>query len=454
MEMKRLSLLMIAIFVASPTLAGDIGQERTPRVFTNEDLEIYRTRPMADRETGGPENAKAPPGTEQEVDAGTIFRKNNNAVVVVASFDSKGVFYEHGSGFIIGRDGMVVTSLHVIKNAAEVRIKAGGNVVSVKGVLYSDKENDIAILKAEGTNFPFVALGDSGDAGIGEKVYVMSNPRATENTVSEGVLNGTRVINNRKLLQISASFSEGSSGGPVFNKFGWVIGIATFVLRDAQQLQAEQGSSFAVPIELIKDALSSEGITEFRDIRTGDRTQSAEYWLNLGNELNRSGKYSEAVDAYRKAVEISPDLTGGLNGLGVAYMSLKRYRDAVDAFLQALRTEPDSAWTYSNLGLAYLESGNEREAVDALKKAVSIMPDLGAAQFNLGLAFRRMGMYREAAEAYRNAVRATPRNAEAHFHLGIMYINLNSEDAAMEEYKILKDLNPALAGHLFNMMKR
>lgn len=445
---------MIAIFVASPALAGDIVQERAPHVFTNEDLEVYRSKPNADRETEVPENPKAPPGTEQEVNAGTIFRGNNDAVVVVASFDSKGILYEHGSGFIIRRDGMVVTSLHVIKNAAEVRIKSGENVVSVKGVLYADKENDIAILKAEGTNFPFVVLGNSEDIGNGEKVYVMSNPRATENTVSEGILNSTRVINNRKLLEISAPFSEGSSGGPVFNKFGRVIGIATFVLREAQQLQAGQTMNFAVPIELIKDALSSEGVTEFRDIRTENRTQTAAYWLNLGDELNRSGKYSEAVDAYRKAVEISPDLTGGLNGLGVAYMSLKRYRDAIDAFLQALRTEPDSAWTYSNLGLAYLESGNERGAVDALKKAVSIMPDLGAAQFNLGLAFRRMGMYSEAAEAYRNAVRANPQNAEAHFHLGIMYINLNSEDAAMEEYKILKDLNPALAGHLFNMMKR
>jgi len=360
----------------------------------------------------------------------------------------------HGSGFFVRNDGAVVTSFHVVRNAAEVMVKAGGTVFAVKGILHTDKENDIAILKVEGANFSTVTLGDSGSAETGEKVYAMSNPEAEGNTVSEGTLAGAMELGNRKLLQITAPFFEGSSGGPVFDSNGKVIGIATFIIREGQSPNSGQVLNFVVPINLIKNDLSIEQITEFSEIYTEDRGKTAEYWISSGNTLSRSGKYEEALEAYKKAVATDPAQAAALNGLGVVLTKLKRYGEAIEACKRALEIEPDSAWVYSNIGLAYLESGIEKEAVNAFTKAIRIMPDLDAAHFNLGLAYRRLGRYKEAAEAFRNAVRINPGSAEAHFELGIMYVNLNDERAAMEEYKILRELNPPLAEQLSSMLKR
>ena len=451
--MRGLAATVMTVFIVSSAFSAERTDQDNIRVFTNEDLEIYSTKPMVEPEAGGPE--KDVSWKVRELDAETIFRENSGSVVAVAAYDRKGNLSVHGSGFLIRQDGAVVTSFHVIRDAAEVRIKAGARVFPVRGLLYSDRENDIAILKAEGTSFPAVALGDSESVSEGEKVYVMGNPQAERNTISEGISVGTKEVgNHRRMIQVTAPFSEGSSGGPVFNKFGEVIGIAAFVLRDAEPLKAGQPLNFAVPIDLIKDAVSVERVTEFGGIPAEDRTQTADYWLNLGNALNKSGEYEQAAGAYNKAVAIDPELAEALNGLSVVSIKLKRYNEAIDACKKALGIEPNSPWLYSNLGLAYFESGRDKEAIAALTRAIEIMPDLEAAHFNLGLAYRRLGMYKEAAEEFRNAVRISPDSAEAHFQLGIMYINLNDWDAAAAEHKILKDLNSALAERLSGMMRR
>ncbi|HYA26854.1 MAG TPA: tetratricopeptide repeat-containing serine protease family protein [Thermodesulfovibrionales bacterium] len=449
--MKRFAVIVLIVCSTSAGLLRKSCAGENVPVFTNEDLEIYGTKPMVERGTVGPQKELP---QEKEVNAGMIFRENNSAVVAVAAYDRFGNFLVHGSGFFVRNDGAVVTSFHVVRNAAEVMVKAGGTVFAVKGILHTDKENDIAILKVEGANFSTVTLGDSGSAETGEKVYAMSNPEAEGNTVSEGTLAGAMELGNRKLLQITAPFFEGSSGGPVFDSNGKVIGIATFIIREGQSPNSGQVLNFVVPINLIKNDLSIEQITEFSEIYTEDRGKTAEYWISSGNTLSRSGKYEEALEAYKKAVATDPAQAAALNGLCVVLTKLKRYGEAIEACKRALEIEPDSAWVYSNIGLAYLESGIEKEAVNAFTKAIRIMPDLDAAHFNLGLAYRRLGRYKEAAEAFRNAVRINPGSAEAHFELGIMYVNLNDERAAMEEYKILRELNPPLAEQLSSMLKR
>ena len=112
-------------------------------------------------------------------DAERIFLENNKAVVVVVTFDQKGEAISQGSGFVVTEDGAVVTNYHVISNAASIKIKAGGKVLNVEGLLYIDKENDLVILKADGKNLPTVKIGDADKAGIGEKVYVIGSPART-----------------------------------------------------------------------------------------------------------------------------------------------------------------------------------------------------------------------------------------------------------------------------------
>ncbi len=250
-------------------------------------------------------------------DADRIFIENSKAVVVVVTFNQKGEAISQGSGFIAREDGAVVTNYHVISNAASIKIKAGVKVLNVEGLLYIDKENDLVILKADDKNLPTVKLGDADKVGIGEKVYVIGSPEGLENTISDGILSGIREIRTKwKILQITAPISQGSSGGPVFNKNSEVIGIATFIVKEAQNL------NFAMPVNAIKDKISVKKVIALQDAGIEDYTKSAEYWFYLGYYYDESGMHKEAIEAYKQAIRINPVIAKAHYNLGVAYLIL------------------------------------------------------------------------------------------------------------------------------------
>ncbi|MFA5823058.1 MAG: tetratricopeptide repeat protein [Thermodesulfovibrionales bacterium] len=448
-------------------------------------------------------------------DAERIFLENNKAVVVVVTFNQKGEAISQGSGFIVREDGVVVTNYHVISNAASIKIKAGVKVLNVEGLLYIDKENDLVILKADDKNLPTVKLGDADKAGIGEKIYVIGSPQGLENTVSDGILSGIREIGTKwKILQITAPLSQGSSGGPVFNKNGEVIGIATFIVKEAQNL------NFAIPVNVIKDKISVKKVIALQDAGIEDYTKSAEYWFylgvaysdlgmhkeaieaykqsirinpdhaethyNLGCTYSKSGMYKEAIEAFKQAIRIKPVISEAHYNLGVAYSDLGMHKEAIEAYKQAIRIKPviseahynlglnyhklemfkeaieaykqsirinpDYAGAHYNLGIAYSKSGKYKEAIEAYKQSIRINPDDAKAHYGLGVAYGKSGMYREAMEAFKQAIRINPDDAKAHYNLGLTYLIMDDRGSALEQYKILKNLEPERANELFNLI--
>ncbi len=260
-------------------------------------------------------------------DADRIFKLNSKAVVVVTAYDEKGNAISQGSGFIVRRDGAVVTNYHVISKARSIKVKAGNKIFDVEGLILTDKENDLVILKARAKNMPVVKLGVIGEANIGEHIYVISSPVGLENTISDGLLSGIREIDEkREVLQITAPVSPGSSGGPVFNINGEAIGVVTFLIQEAQNL------SFAMPVELIKDKISSKSVTEIKGSGIEDYEMTAEYWFYLGNAYDDLGKYEEAIESYKQAIRIDPDLPQAHYNLGVVYQKSNMYKKAMESY--------------------------------------------------------------------------------------------------------------------------
>ncbi|MFA4918822.1 MAG: tetratricopeptide repeat protein [Thermodesulfovibrionales bacterium] len=374
-------------------------------------------------------------------DADIIFKENSKAVVVIYAYDKEGNPINQGSGFIVREDGAVVTNYHVISNAAFIKIKAGANkVLNVEGLLYIDKENDLVILKADDKNLPTVKLGDADNVGIGEKVYVIGSPQGFENTISDGILGGIREIGtNMKIFQITAPISEGSSGGPVFNKNSEVIGIATFIIKEAQNL------NFAMPVNVIKDKILIKKAIALQDAGIEDYTKSAGYWLYLGYYYDESGKYKESIEAYKQAIRIKPDYAEAHYNLGVTYGNLGMNREAIDAVKQVIRIRPDYAEAHYNLGLTYYKLGMNREAIEAYKQAIRIKPDYAEAHYNLGVTYGNLGMNREAIDAFKQAIRIKPDYAEAHHNLGFTYYKLGMNREAIEASKQAIRIKPDLA---------
>jgi hypothetical protein len=189
-------------------------------------------------------------GVQDESQGRRIAQKILPSVAVVKSFDEDSSAIALGSGFLV-RASDVATNLHVVKGASIVLVRFVGENVDheVKGVVAVDFENDLVILRLDdpGKGWP-LTLGNSNDTRIGDDVYVAGSPIGLEGTFSRGIVSGRR---GNEYIQVTAPISEGSSGGPVVNNQGDVIGVATAQMSEGQNL------NFAVPanhlVQLIKE---------------------------------------------------------------------------------------------------------------------------------------------------------------------------------------------------------
>jgi hypothetical protein len=159
-----------------------------------------------------------------------------------------------GTGFVVWQDGRIATNLHIIAGAREARITLHDKrVFTDVEVLAADRRHDLAIVRIPARNLPVLRSGDSGQMKAGDRVVAIGNPLGLETTVSDGLVSAVRQIDPQlKLLQISAPISPGSSGGPLFNDRGEVVGVTTLFSAEGQNL------NFAVPVEYLKPLLLSE----------------------------------------------------------------------------------------------------------------------------------------------------------------------------------------------------
>ncbi len=170
-----------------------------------------------------------------------------------------------GSGFIISKDGYIITNQHVINEAKEVTAKLHDGKKYKAKVIGADKKTDLALLKIDGEqDFEFVKIGNSDKARIGDWVIVIGNPYGLGSSVSIGIISArSRDIDNNgqneELIQTDAAINKGNSGGPMFDLNGEVIGISTSLFSPSG---GSVGIGFATPInnasQIIKQ-LKEEG---------------------------------------------------------------------------------------------------------------------------------------------------------------------------------------------------
>lgn len=142
-----------------------------------------------------------------------------------------------GTGFVVRSDGWIATNLHVIVGGPHVKVTLSDRELDVVEVLAASPEHDLAVVRVEAHGLPVVAIGDSDAMRPGDAVVAIGNPLGLENTVSNGLVSARRKFDaGVEVLQISAPIAPGSSGGPIFNDHGEVIGIATAVLEEGQNL--------------------------------------------------------------------------------------------------------------------------------------------------------------------------------------------------------------------------
>jgi len=243
-----------------------------------------------------------------------------------------------------------------------------------------------------------------------------------EKTVSDGIVSAIREVPGYgKLIQITAPISPGSSGSPVLNMKGEVIGIATFQFIEGQNL------NFAIP---------SEKITSL-NLMEEEKTFSTEELFEPEEKDKKDSDY--AYEAYDKALY---------------FIDKEEYEKALPYLEIVIKTDISllKARAYIQIGCCYDKLGFYKDAIEAFKQAIRIDPDDAIAHYNLGVAYSQLGFYKDAVEAFKQAIRIDPDYAKAHYNLGCAYFLIGDRNLALNEYKILKDLDVNIANKLFDLI--
>jgi S1-C subfamily serine protease len=195
-----------------------------------------------------------------------VYRKNIPSVVNVTSkavtFD---FFYGavpqegQGSGFIIDKEGHILTNYHVIAEARQVEITLHNRKKYRAKMVGTDRAHDLAIVQIDAPNLTPAVLGDSRNLQVGQKVYAIGNPFGLNGTLTTGIVSSIRSVREPDGMQIDdaiqtdAAINPGNSGGPLMNWHGEVIGINTMIYSGVGQ---SAGIGFAIPINTAKAVLN------------------------------------------------------------------------------------------------------------------------------------------------------------------------------------------------------
>jgi hypothetical protein len=186
-----------------------------------------------------------------------LFTELAPSTVRITAHDVSGRAVGLGSGVVVG-PGAVVTNCHVATAGGSLVVKAGAEQFSAS-VEVADEEYDLCRLSVTGLAAPAVTIGSAQTLKTGQKVFAIGSPQGLELTISDGIVSGMRDLPQGRVIQTTAPISPGSSGGPLFDAYGRLVGIMTFQHRTGQNL------NFAVPADWIANLRSRSATNPLTD---------------------------------------------------------------------------------------------------------------------------------------------------------------------------------------------
>jgi S1-C subfamily serine protease len=256
--MKLMRPLLLAVILAGAFLYFTSYHTRSQRLVD------WISRPSKVELTQAANNESSDPEEQNNIN---IYRKNIASVVNITSravtFD---FFYGlvpqegQGSGFIIDKDGHILTNYHVIAEARQIEVTLHNRKKYRATLVGTDPAHDLAVVQIKAPDLVPMTLGDSRTLQVGQKVYAIGNPFGLSGTLTRGIVSSIRQVQEPnggasidEAIQTDAAINPGNSGGPLLNWHGEVIGINTMILSSVGQ---SAGIGFAIPINTAKAVLN------------------------------------------------------------------------------------------------------------------------------------------------------------------------------------------------------
>ena len=272
-----------------------------------------------------------------------IFKENAPAVAVIRIMDAAGKQLALGSGFVTSPSSVIVTNHHVIAPIADGRLVVklpNGDTYEDVWVIHAEERRDFAVLAIKASGLTTVRLGDSDKVEVGEQVVALGSPQGLEQTFTVGIVSHIRPDPRRGIrrIQHQAPISKGSSGGPLFNMKGEVIGINTWSVEEGQNL------NLAVPVNYVKAYLQDppkmtyEQYARSRGVPMPEERKPSTALKTYRNEkYGFSFKYPEVWDAIKQQ-----DSKEHESGVEWFFQHAKVERFGRDSFTLKVRPLPGS----------------------------------------------------------------------------------------------------------------
>lgn len=319
------------------------------------------------------------------------------AVVTVIVYDRRGKELGFGSGFFVSRGGELLTNHHVIEGASSAKIRTfDGRTYPLRVILADDPDSDLARLVAfmDGP-VPYLKLAGHTPQ-VGDRVLVIGSPMGLDETVTDGIVSAVPAEREGQsdlepaTLQVTAAISEGSSGGPVVDSNGAVIGVATAYMSEGENL------GFAVPLSRITTLTSGEPVT-FAQWRHPRRRPSALDLYYDGLAMQRIGNCASGLGYFRRAIAAEPRLAEAWWGRGLCLLQQGANQEAQSAFDRAVALKPRFADAHYDLGRLYTDEGQTGLAAREYGVLKKLSPDLA----------RKLHSYMTASGSHPRASRAS-----------------------------------------------
>jgi Tfp pilus assembly protein PilF len=354
------------------------------------------------------EYLKSPPGTSDAANTRTplslpdLIKTVKPSVVEITTYNSSDELSGLGSGFFTS-SRQIISNWHVVDGCYRAEVKTtNGDIYPVKGILASDKEIDLVLLEVDiPSGKAHVLKVSANSADEGERVVVIGNPLGLEGTVSDGIISGIRDVPKLgRLLQLTAPISHGSSGGPVVNMQGEVIGVARGMLSEGQNL------NFAVPSNEIL-SLKRGTLVSFAELRH----QQAVEFHNQALALANAGSCNSAIPLLKQAVVNDPNYEDAWLQLGTCEFNTSRYEESLAAFREVIRINPGSEQAIYDAGRASAELELWDSAAKYYRQTIQLNPRNDNAQFGLGLVMCATGDIEGARGIYSRLMRVRSKRA-------------------------------------------
>lgn len=382
----------------------------------------------------------------EAVDVEAIVARNLPAVVLIHGKRQDTGAPVQGSGCVVHPAGYILATAHQAQGVRDFSAKFADGATTDLELVDVRPEVEFALFKASRPLPHVVVVGDASVLRGGAPLVSIASPVNLEfTTVSGTVANPNKTYDNYDVLLVSLTATHGSSGGPVFDREGRLIGLISGGLNEVDftivnkinnaypmlhtrgLLRTEGSGAVADEDVLVPVAGLSE--SEFRAIEAYNRGVRAttlpekieayglaftllpafyEACFNLAVAEARSGDADGAIARYRQADALRPDALEVKRNLGRLYLKKKAYGEAVAVFEAALALAPDKAQSHNDLGEAHRRAGNFADAVTHFKTSLEMKSGAPVVHFNLALAYANSGQATEAIQHFQAYLALAP----------------------------------------------